>query len=261
MDFICLHDKKEIEHFLRKDVYLQIYSIGDLDDFFWPYTTWYGSRSDGKIEAATLVYAGLPLPTLLALSGEHAAMAKLLSSILHLLPNQFYAHLSPGLEAVFAKTHDLEPYGEHDKMALLDTARIPNTECSGAVRLSQFDLADIQALYQKSYPENWFDPRMLDTGRYFGIKEGRRLISIAGVHVYSPQYKVAALGNIATVPRHRNEGYGTRVTATLCKSLLKEGMRIGLNVKSDNAAAKACYERLGFKIVAVYGEFMAQKKK
>ena len=44
MDYLCLHDKKELEHFLNKDIYLHIYSIGDLDDFFWPYTIWYGSN-------------------------------------------------------------------------------------------------------------------------------------------------------------------------------------------------------------------------
>ncbi|MCP4139843.1 MAG: hypothetical protein GY755_06055 [Chloroflexi bacterium] len=57
MAYICLHDKERIEGFLRKDVYLHIYSLGDLDRFFWPYTTWYGYEEDGNIEAIALVYA------------------------------------------------------------------------------------------------------------------------------------------------------------------------------------------------------------
>jgi hypothetical protein len=44
------------------------------------------------------MYVGCPLPTLLALSNEQRVIADLLSAIRHLLPNRFYAHLSPGLE-------------------------------------------------------------------------------------------------------------------------------------------------------------------
>ena len=99
---ICLHDKREIERHLRKDVYLNIYSIGDLDDFFWPYTCWYASKTAGGIDAVALLYLGQSLPTLLALSQKTEAMCGLLQSIEYLLPRRFYAHLSPGLESVLA---------------------------------------------------------------------------------------------------------------------------------------------------------------
>lgn len=260
MDSMCFHDKNEIERFLSRDVYLNIYSIGDLDDFFWPYTMWYGSKSNGHIDAVALVYVGLPLPTLLALSNELDAMTGLLISIQHLLPYRFYAHLSPGLENVLGTTHDLEPHGEHFKMALSDETPASRYDCSGVVRLSMKDLTAVQALYKESYPENWFDPRMLDTNQYFGIREENRLVSVAGIHVYSPQYKVAALGNIATLPACRNKGHGSRVTATLCRSLCGDGIRVGLNVKSDNRTAISCYQRIGFEVVASYGEFMVQRK-
>jgi RimJ/RimL family protein N-acetyltransferase len=260
MGYQCLHDKKEIERYLRRDVYLNIYSLGDLDDFFWPNTLWFGSKPSGHIDAVVLVYVGLPLPTLLAISREHDTVAELLISIRHLLPYRFYAHLSAGLETVLDKTHDLESHGAHYKMALRDETFPSEIDSSGAVRLDMSDLTAIQAFYKKSYPENWFDPRMLETGQYYGIKEENRLVSIAGIHVYSPQYKVAALGNIATLPTHRNKGYGSRATAKLCKSLLKERMRIGLNVKADNSAAISCYKKMGFQIVASYGEFTVQTK-
>lgn len=261
VDSMCFHNKKEIECFLRKDVYLNIYSIGDLDNFFWPYTTWYGSKSNGHIDAVALVYVGLSIPTLLALSNEHDLMAELLISIQHLLPYRFYAHLSPGLETVLCTTHNLESHGEYCKMALSDETLTSRNDFSGVVRLSMKDLPAIQTLYKESYPENWFDARMLETGQYFGIIEENRIVSIAGIHVYSPQYKVAAIGNITTLPTYRNKGYGSRVTATLCQSLCREGIRIGLNVKADNNAAISCYRRIGFERVASYGEFMVQMKK
>jgi predicted GNAT family acetyltransferase len=101
---------------------------------------------------------------------------------------------------------------------------------------------------------------MLETNRYFGIWERGRLVSIAGVHVYSPQYRVAALGNITTLPAYRGRGYGTRVIATLCRALIDEDIEIGLNVKADNEAAIACYRKIGFRTVASYEEFAAQIK-
>ena len=56
---VCfLYDRKEIETFLRKNTFLHIYGIGDLDDFFWPCTTWYALRENQSIKAIILLYAG-----------------------------------------------------------------------------------------------------------------------------------------------------------------------------------------------------------
>ncbi|MHC4178991.1 MAG: GNAT family N-acetyltransferase [Planctomycetota bacterium] len=259
MQFVSLHDKREIERFLRKDVYLHIYGIGDLDDFFWPYTIWYGLRTDANLESVALLYVGQALPALLALSRQGDAMQELLRSISHLLPDRFSAHLSPGLETVLGGTHDLQPHGEHYKMALPDVATLSGYDCPGVTRLSKQDLDEIREFYEESYQDNWFDPRMLETDQYFGIRKETRLVSIAGIHVYSPDYRVAALGNIATLPSRRNCGYGRQVTARLCQSLVQEVDHIGLNVKADNKAAISCYEKLGFEIVASYGEFLVQR--
>jgi predicted GNAT family acetyltransferase len=129
------------------------------------------------------------------------------------------------------------------------------------VALSAADTEDLLALYAASYPGNWFVPRMLETGLYYGIRRGRALVSVAGVHVYSPHYKVAALGNIATRPDARGRGLATAVTARLCHELLLQGIEhVGLNVKADNPSAIACYEKLGFQRVADYGEYRVEPK-
>ena len=54
---------------------------------------------------------------------------------------------------------------------------------------------------------------MLETGKYFGIRREGILVSVAGIHVYSPEYDVAALGNITTHPDFRGQGLGRKVTA------------------------------------------------
>ena len=257
---LILHDKETIAAFLRRNVYLHIYSLGDLDDFFWPYTIWYAAGQNGEIRAIALLYTGLPIPNLLALSDDLASMRALIESVRHLLPRRFYSHLSPGLEAALRPQFQLESHGRYYKMALQEPARLGEVDVSATTRLTAADLAAIKQLYQVSYPGNWFDPRMLETKQYFGLKQNGALLSIAGIHVYSEAYRVAALGNITTHPDHRGRGFGCAVTARLCRSLLETVDHIGLNVNADNYQAVALYEKLGFAIVGTYDEFMIEAK-
>lgn len=259
MNVICLHDKDEIAAFLRRDPLLHIYALGDLDDFFWPYTTWYRLPAPEGGAQIALLYTGTDLPVLLALTSPPAEpMRELLRALIPMLPRRFYAHLSGDLAAALAGDYRMQPHGAHDKMALADPARLRAVDVSDTVALTPADLGAIEELYQASYPGNWFDPRMLETGHYYGVRDGAALSSVAGVHVYSPRYGVAALGNITTRPALRSSGLATRATARLCLELLRTVEHIGLNVKSDNRAAIACYEKLGFERIGVYEEWMLE---
>jgi len=201
-------------------------------------------------------------PVLLALSPEinTGYLKHLLSSSLNLLPNKFYTHLTPGTEEVFIPDYTLDSHGLYQKMVLIDKSKLKNYSNPKVISLNPNDIKDIQILYKESYPDNSFDPRMLETGMYRGIRENNKLISIAGVHVYSQEYKVAALGNITTHPEFRNKGYGKLVTASLCKSLLEKVDTIGLNVSQSNMPAIKSYEDLGFRFNAPYKEYMIDKK-
>ena len=81
------------------------------------------------------------------------------------------------------------------------------------------------------------------------------LVCVAGVHVWSPTWRVAALGNVATLPAARGTGLATAACARLCRMLLEDGIdTISLNVRADNAAAIRAYEKLGFAHAADYVE-------
>jgi ribosomal protein S18 acetylase RimI-like enzyme len=255
---VLLHDKGPIEAFLRRNVFLHIYEIGDLDDFFWPYTTWHALAGEDGIRQLAIFYTGTSVPTLLALTERVGEMRGLLRSIVPLLPARFYAHLSEGLADVFRERYGIESHGIHDKMALTDRSPGETVDVSDVVPLAVRDLEDIQALYDASYPGHWFEPRMLETGHYYGIREKGRLVCVAGVHVYSKRYRVAALGNITTHPDHRGRGLARRTTARLCRALFPTVDQIGLNVHAGNAAAIACYRGLGFERVASYEECMLE---
>jgi GNAT superfamily N-acetyltransferase len=254
MAVVSLHNKDIIEQFLRRNAPIHLYELGDLDDFFWPYTTWYSLEEEGQIEQITLLYSGQILPVLLAISDDVGAMRRLLEALLPILPRRFYAHLSADLANVFERDYSIDSEGPHYKMALVNLSRLEAVDTSEVIALSTADLDELQSLYHDSYPVNSFDPRMLETGHYYGIRRNRRLVAVAGVHVYSPRFKVGVLGNVTTHPDYRGQGLAKATCAKLCVELLKTVNKVGLNVKADNVGAIAAYRHLGFEVVGEYEE-------
>jgi len=241
-------DKIRILRFLQREPYLHIYETGDLDDFFWPHTEWFAFEDGhGELTALALLYWATDPPTLLAFADQSCpALSSLLDAIVPELPARVYSHLSPGLVRVLERRYLSRSHGAHVKMALLGQPPLAAIDTQDVVPLGPEDAPDIASLYRRSYPGNWFDSRMLDTGQYFGVREGSDLIAVGGVHIFSAAYRVAALGNVATDPEHRGRGLATRVCTRLCSSLLAAVDRIGLNVRADNRPAIACYQRPGF---------------
>jgi len=261
MKMLCLHNKKDIERFLRRNTFLHIYSIGDLDDAFWPSTAWYGLVGNAGLEAVTLVYYKPGWPVVIALGDETKPLAELLRLMLRALPRRFYAHLSPGLSPVLEGDYSIASRAPHIKMGFTDPAAIHGASSESVVKLSKADVGELLGFYETSYPGNTFMPSTLDTGQYFGIRDAEGLVSVAGVHIYSPTFKVAAIGNVATRPDQRGKGHARAVLAALCRNLARTVDHIGLNVKADNDAAIRGYRSLGFEVVGEYEEFSFEEKK
>jgi len=253
---VVLRDKAEIERHLRHNIYLHLFEIGDLDDFFWPSTTWYALKDDNQVRELALLYRGSALPVLLAFGETPQSMRLLLQSLIPQLPKYVYAHLFQEAAEVLANAFDQQSHGIFWKMALTRPDHLEKVDVSEVVRLSPSDQRELERLFKESYPGNWFDPRLLETGCYYGFRMEGRLVSTAGVHVYSPSYKVAALGNVATHPAWRGRGLATRVCARLCMELMAVVQHIGLNVSINNSRAIACYQHIGFEQVATYEECM-----
>jgi ribosomal protein S18 acetylase RimI-like enzyme len=254
-------DKVQIETFLRRDPFLHIYGIGDLDDFFWPYTKWYGLECDGVIKSLFLYYWGVDTPTLLAFEDHNIEESKeLLRGIISYLPDQFYCHIAPHLENDLREKFQLSDDGLYYKFKLVDSLPdVENSNCLETRFLEERYLDQINHLYSESYPGNWFDKRMLETAKYLGAFKEDKMLAIAGVHVYSEKYKIAVLGNIATTPVYRNQGIAKKLTNLLCQHLLETVDLIGLNVDSSNKAAIRCYQNVGFKIHSTYKEFVVKR--
>jgi RimJ/RimL family protein N-acetyltransferase len=250
-----IRDRNTIEKFLRDDSFMHLYSLGDLDDFFWPDTKWIALRSDVEIISIILLYQDIRKSVVLALNHRRSGInVKSFPSLKPFLPDSLNGHLTYDFMQLLSRDYHINSSGVHYKMGLINPSLIHIRDTSGASRLTIQDRDELLALYEHSYPENWFNERMLLTGHYYGIKKDGQLVSVAGVHVYSEKYKVAALGNITTHPSFRNRGYGEIVTAHLCQMLFHKVDHIGLNVHSENLSAIRCYQKLGFEIRGKYEE-------
>jgi ribosomal protein S18 acetylase RimI-like enzyme len=247
-------DREEIAVLLRDASGRRAYELGDLDDAEWPFTRWFGWYAHERLREVALLYVRPEVPVLVAVAPEHGPMVDLVDAIRDDLPPRLYAHADVRSLAILERRYAVEGGQPHLKLALSRTDLLPE-RASPVEALSASELDEVLALYEAAYPGTWFEPRQLATGRYVGIRRGGRLVSVAGVHVWSPPYRVAALGNVATLPELRGQGLAQAACASLCLRLLADGIEtIALNVSSGNGAAVRAYHRLGFETVAEYVE-------
>jgi len=243
--------RSAIEAFLRRAPYLHVYELGDLDPREAAHTTWIANE---PVDAVVLLYRGLSIPTIIALAeGDPAALCALLAANAGALPPQFYAHLSPGVEAALEPRYRAELLGHNLKMGL--ASPVAGRADEAIVRLTPQHAGEAVEFYAESYPTGYFEPVNLERGPYVAIRDDHGIAAIAGVHVYSQVLRVASLGNIATRPDARGRGHARRATGALCRLLQAEVDVIGLNVRADNAAAIACYRAVGFDVRYAYDEW------
>ncbi len=260
MDLTIIRDRQALANYFQQNIPLHCYSLGDLDDFYWPHATYIGRDTPRGLFDISVLYQGEDVPVLLSFTQPPSKMDQAYFSQLNpLLPDCFYAHLSPGLENYFSGTHRIEGQGEHYKMDLQNRNPDQQESRDKVHRLTERDLPEMLSMFKNSYPDNAFNPRMIYTKQYYGYRESGKLVCIGGVHIYSEMFRVAALGNIATHPEYRNRGLARLTTATLISSLLDTVDFIGLNVKAANSLAVNLYQSLGFKITEEYGEFSLKK--
>ncbi len=257
------------EHF-EHDRPIHVYGIGDLTDAYWSRSRWWqrGSSTIGEIglpgEPPDLIVYGINA------DDPEGALA-LWADVDHLLPDRYFATGDVGFPEFLAACGRTVEFaaGEHVKMFLEKIA--PNHEIAPSADgyagrpLDRSDLGAIDELQASRIdPGSFFTPTLLDDGPFYGLFEQRgveqragepRLVAMAGIHVCSRAMDVAAVGCVLVHPDRRGRGLGTVVTAAVVRALADLGIgSIGLNVKADNHAARAIYERLGFVEVHRYEE-------
>ena len=90
-----------------------------------------------------------------------------------------------------------------------------------------------------------FGMRTGELGAFFGIRDGGRVIAMAGQRMRLPG--LVEVSGVCTDPAHLGRGYGARLLTAQLALIRGAGLGVFLHVKADNARAIGLYERLGFR--------------
>jgi ribosomal protein S18 acetylase RimI-like enzyme len=235
-----LHDKSQLLAFLEADRHYAAYAIGDLEPGLFEQCEWFAAGR-GDLGALVLCFRGLTTPALL-LVGEGGGLRAILEAAV--LPRDVCIACRPDHLAVTCDFYVWKATTPMWRMVLHPAAFSPIR--AESVRLSVGDCDRLAELYALGGGEA-FSPSQLERGVFHGVCEGDRLVAVAGTHLVSTTYGVAAIGNVFTRPNCRGRGYAGAATSAVVVELLDKGIRdIVLNVDETNAAAIRLYERLGF---------------
>jgi predicted GNAT family acetyltransferase len=149
-----------------------------------------------------------------------------------------------------------EPYAERTGWEVIATASLLQMICeNGAatrsdsafdiMELGPQDSADMIELTSLTKPGP-FGKRTHELGNYIGIRQGGRLIAMAGQRLQVPGH--TEVSAVCTHPEHTGRGYAAGLMLEVMRRIRERGEIPFLHVRGDNARAIALYERLGFRI-------------
>ncbi|PWI13196.1 GNAT family N-acetyltransferase [Streptomyces sp. Act143] len=111
------------------------------------------------------------------------------------------------------------------------------------VELGAADVPEMLDLVTRAEPGPFW-PRTHELGTYLGIRDGGRLVAMAGERLRPPGW--TEISAVCTAPEARGRGHARRLVGSLADRITSRGERPFLHVAEGNSGALALYERLGF---------------
>jgi GNAT superfamily N-acetyltransferase len=128
------------------------------------------------------------------------------------------------------------------QMVLPAEAPLP-PPATDVIPLSGEHAADMVALTDVAFP-GFFRPATHRMGCYIGVREGGKLIAMAGERLRLEGYP--ELSGICTHPDHRGKGLAAGLIGYLARAHRRAGLTSWLHVGAPNTRAIDLYRRLGF---------------
>lgn len=128
------------------------------------------------------------------------------------------------------------------------------------MRIRQASLLDLLGIYRvekESFPDPWpllaFLPYILDREALAFVVEEREVIAFL---LALREGEEIHIHDIAVAPAHRRKGVGSALLTHLL-SVAGDARRLRLEVRASNSAARAFYQKHGFKEVALLPNYYA----
>ena len=234
-------DRGLLHRFLEQDRVFAAYAIADTDDSEFERTRFGIAFDDREPVAVVMEYRGIS-PQPVFVMGEPDGISAILRDVVR--PRIAYLGAKP---EAFRGVRDHYRTDAPAPMVRMVVDRDTFRPVVGhAVRLDQGDTGHLNRLYQLGF-NAYLPDQAVSSGIYYGVRRGTRLIAAAGTHVISPQWGVAAVGNVYTHREYRGQGLSKVVTSAVTADLLEQCSTVVLNVRADNPPALAVYRALGYR--------------
>ena len=112
-----------------------------------------------------------------------------------------------------------------------------------AVALGPDDVPEMLALVEVTQPGP-FRPRTIELGRFIGIRDGGKLVAMAGERMWIGSCR--EVSGVCTHPGAQRRGYAKALMARVINRMLRAGETPFLHVESTNMRAIDVYTMLGF---------------
>lgn len=113
------------------------------------------------------------------------------------------------------------------------------------IALGEADVPEMLALTRLTNPGPFLE-RTIEMGDYIGVRDGGKLVTMAGERFRVPGW--TEISAVCTAPTHRGQGLATRLLRAVAAGIEARGEGVFLHVVSSNVGAIRLYESLGFSI-------------
>ena len=134
------------------------------------------------------------------------------------------------------------------QMVRTDRSPLPEGEADVSI-LGAADVAEMLALVELTKPGP-FRTRTIELGTYVGIREGGRLVAMAGERMWLDTFR--EISAVCTHPDAQGRGYARALIGRVVNRMLRADETPFLHVESSNARAIDMYRALGFAPRAEY---------
>ncbi len=142
-------------------------------------------------------------------------------------------------------SENLEELSRREAVQMVGRTIPPAEPPAGAVPLGEADAAEMQALAGLTAPGP-FRAETWRLGGFWGVREGGRLIAMAGERLAPPGW--TELSGVCTHPDARGRGLARALSAWKAHDIARRGEGVFLHAYADNHAAIALYRDLGFSL-------------
>jgi predicted GNAT family acetyltransferase len=128
---------------------------------------------------------------------------------------------------------------------------------NGVEQLSIADVDEMLALTELTKPGP-FGKRTPELGTYLGIRDGGRLVAMAGERLRLPGF--TEVSAVCTHPEYQGRGFARMLISAVVRQITERGETPFLHVAQVNTRAIRVYEELGFKTRILQTAFALQRE-